>query len=106
MNSETSATAGPPPGMTSVAYRSFPVSGSTSAGPMMGGGGGGSFSPPPASPPSPPPTMPGRECKFCKNNGETTQMYRLVETRVSMVRLTRHISGNGQNDCDQSKDKS
>ena len=20
--------------------------------------------------------MPGRECKFCKNNGETTQMYR------------------------------
>jgi len=49
---------GPPPGMTSVAYRSFPGSGSVT------------------SSPSPPPTMPGRECKFCKNNGETTQMYR------------------------------
>ena len=51
---------GPPPGMTSVAYRSFPGSGSVT------------------SSPSPPPTMPGRECKFCKNNGETTQMYRGV----------------------------
>lgn len=67
---------GPPPGLTSVAYRSFPGPGQAL---------GGALSPPPppmltaspsGQPPSPPPTMPGRECKFCKNNGETAQMYR------------------------------
>lgn len=60
---------GPPPGMTSMGYRSFPGPGSTAVG---GSGPPGSVT----SSPSPPPTMPGRECKFCKNNGETTQMYR------------------------------
>ena len=53
-----------------MAYRCFPGSAST----------GGTGPPPPSGAvtrsPSPPPTMPGRECKFCKNNGETTQMYR------------------------------
>jgi len=70
---------GPPPGLTSVAYRSFP------GGPGQALGGGALSPPPPppmltaspsGQPPSPPPTMPGRECKFCKNNGETAQMYR------------------------------